>query len=593
VGSPHKICVLTDHSNLKYYRHPQKISCHVAHYLPKMAEFDFELVYKPGTTNKVDHLSRRPDYDDGSLDNQDVAVLPPHLFIHASTVSDLEQLVLDAQLAHPDLLHLWASRFNLTESDSAWYHGSALVVVEDNELRREVSSLYHDHRLAGHPGISKTLDLLMRDYWWPTVKDFVTSYVKGCAVCQSSKANTIRPRAPPFPIAPTAEAVPFETVAMDLITDLPESEGFNAIFTITDHDTMKATVFIPCNKTIDALNAAQLYTKHVFPYYGAPRKIISNRDPCFTAQLAKELCRLLDVKQNISTAYHPQTDGQSEHSNQWLEQYVHIYTNYQQTDWAAWLPLAQYVHNSWTSSTTRKTPFDLLMGYMPRLHVSTSLSHIPEAASHRDRLLMACTTALTVIRNAQQMLLKHVLRKKGQCHFCPFSMGQKVWLEGTNLKTSHPTKKFALKRYGPFPITDVISPVVYCLTLPLSWKIHNVFHVSLLMPYKETEEHGPNFSEPPPELIEEQEEYEVEQVLALRLHGRWKKLQYLIRWKGYSHAHDSWTPVDDIHAPDLVQAFHRGNPRVPGPTAYIRTVGVTETPQLMSSGFPLHSTPSL
>jgi RNase H-like domain found in reverse transcriptase/Reverse transcriptase (RNA-dependent DNA polymerase)/Integrase zinc binding domain len=160
VGSPHKIHVLTDHSNLKYYRHPQKISRHVAQYLPKMAEFNFELVYKSSTTNKANHLSHRPDYDDGSLDNQDVTVLPPHLFIHASAVSDLEQLILDAQLANPALLHLWASRFNLTETNSAWYHGSALVVVEDNELRREVLSLYHDHCLAGHPGISKTLDLL-------------------------------------------------------------------------------------------------------------------------------------------------------------------------------------------------------------------------------------------------------------------------------------------------------------------------------------------------------------------------------------------------------------------------------------------------
>jgi RNase H-like domain found in reverse transcriptase/Integrase zinc binding domain len=290
VGSPHKIRVLTDHSNLKYYQHPQKISRRVARYLPKMAEFDFELVYKPGATNKADHLSHWPDYDDGSLDNQDVTILPPHLFVHAITISDLEWLILDAQLANPELLHIWASHFNLIESDSAWYHGSTLVVVEDNDLRREVSSLYHDHCLAGHPGISKTLDLLTWDYWWPTVKDFVTSYIKGCAVCQSSKANTVRPRAPPFPITPVTEAMPFEAVAMDLITDLPVSEGFDAIFTITDHDVTKATVFIPCNKTIDALNAAQLYTRHVFPYYGAPKKIISDRDPQFTAQLARELC---------------------------------------------------------------------------------------------------------------------------------------------------------------------------------------------------------------------------------------------------------------------------------------------------------------
>jgi Chromo (CHRromatin Organisation MOdifier) domain len=261
-----------------------------------------------------------------------------------------------------------------------------------------------------------------------------------------------------------------------------------------------------------------------------------------------------------------------------MEQYVRIYTNYQQTDWTAWLLLAQYVHNSWTSSTTKKTPFDLLMGYTPRLHISTSQSQIPEATNRRDLLLMAHSTALTAIRNTQQMLLKHALRKRGQCHFHPFIIGQKVWLEGTNLKTSHLTKKFALKRYGPFPITDVILPVVYHLTLSPSWKIHNVFHVSLLMPYKETEEHGPNFAELPPELIKDQEEYEVEQVLALRLYGHWKRLQYLIRWKGYSHAHDSWTPATDVHAPDLVQAFHQANPQVPGPTTYIRTLGTTITP---------------
>jgi hypothetical protein len=95
---------------------------------------------------------------------------------------------------------------------------------------------------------------------------------------------------------------------------------------------------------------------------------------------------------------------------------------------------------------------------------------------------MAHTTALTAIRNAQQMLLKHALRKKGQCHFHPLVIGQRVWLEGMNLKTSRPTKKFAPKHYSPFPITDVISLVIYHLTLPPSWKIHTVFHVSLLTP---------------------------------------------------------------------------------------------------------------
>jgi hypothetical protein len=186
---------------------------------------------------------------------------------------------------------------------------------------------------------------------------------------------------------------------MDLITDLPLSNSFDSIFIITDHDSTKATIFIPCNKMMDVVNVAQLYTRHVFPYYGAPWKIISDWDPHFTTELAKELCRLLNIRQNISTAYHPQTDRQSECSNQWLEQYAHIYTNYQQTDWAAWLPLTQYVHNSWTSSTTKRTPFDLLMGYMLRLHISTSQSPLPAATSCHDQLLMAWTMALMAIKN--------------------------------------------------------------------------------------------------------------------------------------------------------------------------------------------------
>jgi Chromo (CHRromatin Organisation MOdifier) domain len=161
-------------------------------------------------------------------------------------------------------------------------------------------------------------------------------------------------------------------------------------------------------------------------------------------------------------------------------------------------------------------------------------------------------------------------------------VGQKVWLEGTNLKTSHLTKKLAPKQYGLFPITDVISPIVYHLTLPPTWKIHNIFHVSLLTPYKEIEEHGMNFAKPPPELIEEQEEYKVEQVLASRLFGCWKKLQYLIHWKGYLYTHDSWAPANDVHAPDLVQAFHRSNPQVPGLASHIRRLKVMEIPQLMS-----------
>jgi transposase InsO family protein len=125
-----------------------------------------------------------------------------------------------------------------------------------------------------------------------------------------------------MPITPKQANTPFTTVALDLITDLPESHGYDCILTVTDHDCSKAAIFIPCHKTVDSEGVAALYAKKIFPHYGLPHRVILDRDPRFASKWIKELCRILGVDQNISTAYHPQTDGQSERTNQWLEQYL-------------------------------------------------------------------------------------------------------------------------------------------------------------------------------------------------------------------------------------------------------------------------------
>jgi len=120
---------------------------------------------------------------------------------------------------------------------------------------------------------------------------------------------------------------------------------------------------------------------------------------------------------------------------------------------------------------------------------------------------------------------------------------------------THPTKKLAAQQYGPFTITKVISPVVYQIDILPQWRqkcLHDVFHAQLLTPYRETEEHGANFEEPPPNVIEGEEEYEVEEVLASRRARQGKKLQYLLKWQGYSHAHDSWEPHDQVNTPELI-----------------------------------------
>jgi hypothetical protein len=172
--------------------------------------------------------------------------------------------------------------------------------------------------------------------------------------------------------------------------------------------------------------------------------------------------------QNLSTAYHPQTDGQLERTNQWLEQYLQIYGNYQQNDWGDWLPMVQYMHNSWPSATTGKTPFELLIGHTPTLPDRSIPTDIPSLEDRQGTLERVREQAQQSIRLAQCAVQLQTERHKGQCKYRPFQVGEKVWLEGTNVKTTHPTAKLGPKHYGPFPVIKVMSPVVFKLQLPAS-----------------------------------------------------------------------------------------------------------------------------
>ena len=263
----------------------------------------------------------------------------------------------------------------------------------------------------------------------------------------------------------------------------------------------------------------------------------------------------MDIKQNISSAYHPQTDSQSERTNQTLETILHIYCNHQQDNWADWLKIAQYIINCRPSSTTKKPPYELWMGFIPRTHQPTRTSNVPALEERKSRLLQVRNDAQEAICKAQSLWQKSP-------HFLKYHVDQQVWLEGTHLRTTHPTHKLRAKRFGPFKVLEVLSPVTYRLELPANWKIHNAFHAAVLHPYKETTIHGPNFPEPPPDLVEGQEEWEVDNVLASRRFGHNKALQYLVKWKGFSEAHNSWEPKRNLgNADQLVKEFHDKNPR--------------------------------
>src|SRR6201999_1143597 len=136
-----------------------------------------------------------------------------------------------------------------------------------------------------------------------------------------------------------------------------------------------------------------------------------------------------------------------------------------------------------------------------------------------------------------------------------FQKGDKVWLEARNLKLPYGTPKLLPRRYGPFKISEIVSPVAYRLALPPRWNIHPVFHASLLTPAHETKMNGPLYSQPPPDIIDGEPEYEVERILDERFTGRDKRHEYLVLWKGYPLSDASWEPATGVHAPDLIKEF--------------------------------------
>ena len=210
--------------------------------------------------------------------------------------------------------------------------------------------------------------------------------------------------------------------------------------------------------------------------------------------------------------------------------------------------MVQYIINSRPSSITKKVPYEVWMGHIPRAHQAVKDLKVPDLMTRQRNLETIREEAALAMQHAQESWTKPT-------NYKPYQKGDRVWLEGTNLHTTHPTRKLGPRRYGPFKVREGVGHTNFRLELPSHWKIHNIFHTKLLHPYKETEEHRENFTEPPPDLINGEPEWEVEQILDMRTRRLGK--QYLICWKGYSSAHDSWEPWENINAPLLMVEFEK------------------------------------
>ncbi len=245
----------------------------------------------------------------------------------------------------------------------------------------------------------------------------------------------------------------------------------------------------------------------------------------------------------------PMTNGQAERANQWIETYLRMWVNNQQNNWVDYLPHVEFAHNSWYNETTKATPFELLMGYLPQDKWEPTNTTMPGLTTRLTDFKEARSKARDNMTKAQQKWVKTSCKEEPE-------EGDLVWLEGTHIHMHHPTYKLQKKRYGPFLVKEKLSGVTYKLKIPVKWKIHPVFHIDLLTKYQEIEMHGENYSPPPPDIIEGEEEQEVEQVVNKWVTKR-GAVQYLDKWKGFPEAENERLSRKHMHADQAIQEYEQ------------------------------------
>lgn len=335
--------------------------------------------------------------------------------------------------------------------------------------------------------------------------------------------------------------------------------------------------------------------EHTYQRFGLWDKLISDRGPQFAGQIMQGIHKYLGITSALSTAYHPQTDGETERFNQELEQYLRIYCNYRQDDWVKHLPFAEFSHNIRVHSATGKSPFELLHGFTPRLFPSTRTdSHLPSLENQLENLKQLQEEVEASLKNATE-----VMKTQHSNHLLKaplFKVGDKVLLDGKNITTTRPKAKLSNKRHGPFEITEAIGTVNFRLKLPNKWQIHNVFHASLLIPWIETDAYRPPPPATFPDLETGVEKFDVEAILDSRKPRNGRGTSYLVKWLGYPESDNIWEPASNFsaHALELIHEFHRNNPtayRAPAPrmcALFDLTIGDIwrKTPMLQAQAQP-------
>ena len=549
-----RFIVQTDHDPLKHFFSQEKLSPLQVRWLEKIITYDFSIAPIKGKANRVaDALSRRSDHT--GTDEMYKKELMSRFLREKFQINNISTILPNPDLVDslktgygtdPEFRRIYARpKGSFSVRNGLLYYKERLCIPHI-ALRTEILHDFHAAASSGHLGSTKTKHRVQQHYHWKNLPKDINDYVAGCRVCQQTKARNQKPFGLLQPIEPPTTK--WSVITMDFIGPLPKTKhGHTSILNVCDKLTKTLRV-IPLPEHYDAKLIAQKFIAEIYRHHGLPTKIISDRDSIFLSKFWKTLFSLLGVKIAPSTAYHPQTDGQTEIVNRKIEEMIRAFVNYKKNNWDEHLVEFEVAYNSAVHSTTGYTPFFLNYGIHPRTIPAQLLVESPNPSVNEflANIQEATRKAIANIQRKNEYMAKYANQKRLPHKFQP---GDWVWLSTANLRLEDgsTTRKLHPKFCGPFKILTEITPVTFRLELSEPMKtrgIHNSFHVSLLRPFVPDKFQRDPLPEPAILLDNGEQEYEVEAILDdKRIRN---KPHYLVKWKGYPDHENSWEPISHL-----------------------------------------------